>query len=86
MSDIESAKRVLARLVADDPVADAETALRDLDRAAAFRESGGLDRLRTALATAEGERAARGREALAAFERFRRVAAGESVAGCVREP
>ena len=54
-------------------------ATEDVEAAAAFVESVGLDRLEAAVETAEHEvsgLAADGRAALAAFERFRAVAAG----------
>lgn len=57
----------------------AVAATEDLDAAAAFVESVGLDRLETAVGRAEREvsgLAADGREALATFERFRVAAQG----------
>jgi len=59
---------------------EADAARADLRRAAGFVDSGGLDRLDEAIAAAEraGDEAdaARGREARAAFRRFREAAAG----------
>ena len=81
MSDVRAAKRALARLADPTPVVDAERALRDLDRAAAFRDRGGLDHLRRTLDRADGDRARRARAALAAFERFERAAAGDPLDG-----
>lgn len=80
VTDVLAAKRALARLVDPAPVADAERALRDLDRAAAFREAGGLDRLRRVVERSDGRRARRARAALATFERFERAATGEQLA------
>ncbi|ACM55788.1 hypothetical protein [Halorubrum lacusprofundi] len=58
---------------------EADAARSDLRRAAGFVDSGGLDRLDEAIAAAEraGDEAAaeRGREARAAFRRFREAAA-----------
>jgi len=59
---------------------EADAARTDLRRAAGFVDSGGLDRLDEAIAAAERDGdeadAARGREARAAFRRFREAAAG----------
>ena len=77
MSDVRAAKRALARLADPSPVADAERALRDLDRAADFADAGGLTHLRRVVDRGDGDRARRARRALAAFERFERAAAGD---------
>jgi hypothetical protein len=81
VTDVRAAKRALARLADPAPVTAADRALHDLDRAAAFRESGGLDRLRHLVDRGDGPRARRARAALAAFERFERAAAGDPVDG-----
>jgi hypothetical protein len=57
----------------------ATEATRDIEAAAEFVETVGLDRLETAVERAErevSERASEGRAALATFERFRVAAAG----------
>lgn len=81
MSDVLAAKRVLARLADPSPVVEAERALRDVDRAAAFREAGGLERLRRVAACGEDHRVRRARAALAEFDRFQRAAAGAALEG-----
>jgi len=78
-----AARRALTRLVRNDPAPDravvrrAEAAVHDAEAAAVFLDRVGLDRLRRAAARLDGapERAARA--SLAAFERYRRVAAGD---------
>lgn len=66
-------------------IEEADAARADLRRAAAFVEAGGLDRLESAVETADraGDDAAvdRGREALAAYRSFRRAAAGKGETG-----
>ncbi|WP_255150562.1 hypothetical protein [Halorarius halobius] len=79
MTDVRAAKDALARLVDSSPVATAERAIEDVDRAAEFVDRGGLARLRRAVARADGARARRGRAALSAFERYQRAAAGEPI-------
>lgn len=79
VSDVLAAKRALARLADPSPVVEAERALRDVDRAAAFREAGGLERLRRVVDRSDDQRAARARTALAAFDRFQRAAAGAAL-------
>ncbi|MFC7235862.1 hypothetical protein [Halosegnis marinus] len=75
MSDRHDAKRALSRLVRDDPLDRGQRALADLDRAATFRESGGLRRLR-ALAATDDERADRAARVLDAFDRLAAAARG----------
>jgi hypothetical protein len=61
-----------------DVVDSAAAAVADVDGAAAFVETVGLDRLRRAVESVpDRETRRRGQRALAAFERFRRVAAAE---------
>jgi len=68
---------------------EADAARSDLRRAAGFVDSGGLDRLDEAIAAAEraGDEAAaeRGREARAAFRRFREAAADSDKPGRRRQ-
>ena len=90
MATTATVKRALAALAARTDVErgphvavidEAEAALGDLDRAAGFVDSVGLDRLETAVDTAEtaGDAAAadRGAEALDAYRAFRQAAAGQ---------
>ncbi|MGZ0748252.1 hypothetical protein [Haloparvum sp. AD34] len=90
MATTTTVKRALAALAARTDVDrgphvavidEAEAALGDLDRAAGFVDSVGLDRLETAIETAEtaGDAAAaeRGTDALDAYRAFRRAAAGQ---------
>jgi hypothetical protein len=73
--DPDAVKRALARLAAGDDrrvrtVARAVAAVDDLSAAAAFAESGGVERLRAVLAEVSEPDPA-GRRALGAFERYR---------------
>jgi len=79
----EAAKRTLARLARDQPprarpvVEAAVAATEDVSDAADFADRIGVDRLETAVATAERndpDLARRGERALAAFRRFREAA------------
>jgi len=78
-----AARRALTRLVRDDPapadravVRRAEAAVHDAEAAAVFLDRVGLDRLRRAAARLDGAPERTARASLAAFERYRRVAAG----------
>jgi len=66
-------------------IEEADAARANLQRAAGFVEAGGLDRLESAVEAADraGDDAAvdRGREALAAYQSFRRAAAGKGEIG-----
>lgn len=66
--DLRAAKRALADLAVRDPVERAVGAVDDLETAARFAESGGVERLRRTLERRDREA---GRRALAAFERYR---------------
>jgi len=94
MASVETVKRALRALVdrtdtARPPavalVTEAAAAVEDVERAAGFAESVGLDRLADAVddAAAAGypDAAAEGREALAALRAFRRVANGGGAGG-----
>lgn len=74
-------KASLRRLVGPDPETTIELAADatgDLEAAARFVESVGLDRLTAAIeATTDGACETRGRRALESFRRFQRAAAGE---------
>ena len=77
-------KRSLRRLAGPDDRQIIERAMRsldDLDAAAAFVETVGLDSLESAVeSTTEQELKTRGQRALAVFRRFQNAAAGESAA------
>lgn len=75
-TEARAAKDALARLADPSPVVAAERALRDVERAASFHESGGLARLRRVADRPAEPRADRARGLLAAFEGFRRAARG----------
>lgn len=84
MVDVPAAKRALAALAHRDSgghrevIDRADDAVDDVAVAAAFVETVGLDRLRRAVEEArDPETRRRGRRALAAFERYRRVARGD---------
>ncbi|WP_193569343.1 MULTISPECIES: hypothetical protein [Halostella] len=84
MVDVPTAKRALAALAHGDSarhrevIDRADAAVDDVERAAAFADEVGLDRLRRAADEArDPETRRRGRRALAAFERYRRVAGGD---------
>jgi len=80
--DVPTAKRTLAALARGETVEHrtvvrrASAATEDVGRAAAFRETVGLDRLRAAVRDAPDDATVRrGARALAEFERFQRAAA-----------
>jgi len=81
--DPPSARCALARLACGGRGVDralvrrARVATRDVTAAATFVDRVGLDRLRRAAVRLDGPPAAEARAALAAFERYRRAAAGE---------
>ena len=94
MVSTTAVKRALAALATRSDTAkrpyvavidEADAARDDLRRAAGFVDAVGLDRLAEAVDAADraGDEttAERGREALTAYRRFRRVAAGDSVKG-----
>lgn len=80
-SSRKRAKAALRRLADGDDEAVVEraaAAVEDLDRAAAFVQAVGVQRLAAAVdATEDPARRARGRRAMRTFQRFRRAAAGE---------
>ena len=82
--DVPTAKRTLAALAHGDSgghrevIERAENVRDDVEQAAAFADEVGVDRLRRAMKeTRDPETRRRGRRALAAFERYRRVARGD---------
>jgi len=79
VSDIDDAKRALSRLLDDDPVARGEQAIRSLDDALRFRESGGLARLRRVADRRDDARGARATRVVDAFDRLRAAIRGD---GC----
>jgi hypothetical protein len=85
VADTECVKAALRRLVRTDSqavIARAEASVKDLEAAREFVETVGLDELEAAVETTDDPaRRERGRRALAAFQRFRRAAAGELDAG-----
>jgi len=70
MADPDAVKRALAELALRDPVERATAAVGDLEAAARFAESGGVERLRTSL---ERRDSPTGERVLARFERYRAV-------------
>lgn len=88
MTDPSAVKRELERLASPDAATDAqrvveraEESLADVDAAAEFVAEGGRERLVTVVETAirndHRRLATRGRDALAALDRFRRAARGD---------
>ncbi|QLD86650.1 hypothetical protein HWV23_13245 [Natronomonas halophila] len=81
--DTDRVKASLRRLTDTDDatvIARADAAIDDLDKAAAFVESVGLDRLEAAVeATEAPTRRETGERALEAFRRFRAAASGDGV-------
>lgn len=77
MTDVTEAKRALARLASPDCIRRARLAVDTLETAARFRQSGGVERLRRAVAAAGGRREARGRAALREFQAYAAAARGE---------
>jgi hypothetical protein len=81
--DTDRVKASLRRLADTDDatvIARADAAVDDLEKAAAFVDSVGLDRLEAATeATDDPTRRERGERALEAFRRFRAAASGDGV-------
>jgi hypothetical protein len=78
VSDVDDAKRSLSRLLDDAPVVRGERALRSLDAAVRFRESGGIDRLRRVADRHDGAHGARASRVVASFDRLRTAARRDS--------
>jgi hypothetical protein len=82
-TDEPAVRTALSRLAHPDDatvIARADAAVDDLEKAAAFVDSGGLDRLEAAIrATDDPTRREHGERALEAFRRFRAAASGEGV-------
>jgi hypothetical protein len=82
-TDESAVRTALSRLADPDDatvIARADAAVDDLEKAAAFVDSVGLDRLEAAVeATDDPTCRQRGQRALEAFRRFRAAASGEAV-------